>query len=92
MLSSSEHFLKYDILQKFAENYDIHLESLKSELHLPHRTIQQYELKNYIKINNLIQMRTFSCLCRLKNYLANSMLNERCDLGIIHVEKKLPKL
>ena len=77
LLPSSENFLKYDVLQKFAENYDIHLESLKSELNLLHRKIQQYELKNNIKINHLIQMRTFSCLRRLKNYLTNSMLNER---------------
>ena len=35
-------------------------------------------------------MRKFSCLRRLKNYLTNSMLNEiLCDLGIIHIEKKL---
>ena len=38
-LPSSEQILKYDILQKFAENYDIHLESLKSELNLLPRTI-----------------------------------------------------
>ena len=36
--------------------------------------------------------RISSCLRRLKNYLTNSMLNERiCDLGIIHVEKKIAK-
>ena len=56
LLPPSEKFLKYDILQKLAENYDIHLESLKSEFNLLSRTIQQYELKNNIKINNLIQM------------------------------------
>ena len=47
---------RYNILQKFAENYDNHLESLKSELNLLPRTIQQYELKNNIKINHLIQL------------------------------------
>ena len=56
LLPSSEKFLNYDILEKFAGNYDIHLESLKSELNLLSRTIQQYELKNNIKINNLIQL------------------------------------
>ena len=36
--------------------------------------------------------RTFSCLRRLKNYLTNSKLKERsCELGIIHVEKKIAK-
>ena len=116
--------MKYDILQKFAENCDIHLESLKSELNLLPRTIHQNELKNNIKINNLIQLtemvsiyklafiefyklcsicltmpassaaceRTFSCPSHLKNYLTNSMLNERlCDLGMIQVGKKIAK-
>ena len=41
-----------DILQKFAENHDIHLESLKLELNLLLRKIQQYELKINIKINH----------------------------------------
>ena len=56
LLPSSEHFFNYDILQRFAENYDIHIESQKSELNLLPRTIEQYELKNNIKINNLIQL------------------------------------
>ena len=56
LLPSSEKILKYDILQKYTENYDIHLESLKYELNLLSRTIQQCELKNNIKINHLIQL------------------------------------
>ena len=39
LLPSRENFLKYDILPKFAENYDIHLESLKSKLNLLPRTM-----------------------------------------------------
>ena len=65
--------MKYDILQKFAENCDIHLESLKSELNLLPGTIQQYELRNNIKINKLITSQIYqqyysrmtTCLCLL---------------------------
>ena len=40
LLPSSENFLS----TIFYKNYDFHLESLKSELNLLPRTIQQYEL------------------------------------------------
>ena len=90
LLPSSERFLKYDILQKFAENFDIPLESLKSELNFLPRTIQQYELKNNIKINNLIQLTEMISIYKLaviEFYKLRVAFVLQCQLAAVHARE-----